>query len=162
MVAKLSEISKRKRKERKKSMGKDFFTVKEFAAKVKVSPQSIYKRLKNKNDDLQPFVKKDGAKTMIAAAAIGLYFDTPAAEDKQEAERDTPTVAEFLAIIAEKDKQILSLLERLKEANTAILQQQHLHAIDKARIAELEAPKEKDKEEEIPKKKKGFFSLFRK
>lgn len=143
-------------------MGKDFYTVKEFAVKVKVSPQSIYKRINKENDDIHGFIKKEGNKIRISAAAVSLYYEEPAAESR-EAERDS-TAADtlLLDIIAQKDKEILRLLDLLDKANDNLKAAQLLHAADKAKIQELEAPKPTEENAEAEqKKKKGFFSWFR-
>lgn len=169
-------------------MKNEYISISEFAAAAGVSQQSVYKRLRNKDDAIQPFFKKIGGKKYISKYAIDVIYreeephettqeeqtEEPQEEPKEEKTNDN-ILLEILQQQLEtlrnelevKNKQIENLNDRLAEANNLINQQQQLHLLDTQRMAALEAAAEEEtKEEEIKQeeepKKRGFLGLFKK
>ena len=52
----------------------DYISIREFAESAGVTQQSIYKRLQNKNDELQPFYKKIDGKKYISLSALSAIY----------------------------------------------------------------------------------------
>lgn len=170
-------------------MKNDYISISEFAAAAGVSQQSVYKRLRNKDDAIQPFCKKIDGKKYISKYAIDIiYRDEEPQETTQEEQTEEPQEEPtekanenvLMTILQQqletlrnelevKNKQIENLNNRLAEANNLISQQQQLQLLDTQRIAALEAAaadteeteNEEIKQEEEP-KKRGFLGLFKK
>lgn len=152
-------------------MEKDYISIREFAALVGVSVQSIYKKLLKEDNPLKEYLLMTEQGRLISKEAISLYglkLETDIEERKEDIEiKDTPIVEEnnstvkLIAILetqmeelkrqliekdkqlAEKDKQIESLLARLEESSTIIQQQQTLTAINTQIFSkQLEEPEE--------------------
>ena len=145
----------------------EYVSIAEFAKMAKISPQSIYKRLKKVDNPLQPFIKLVDNHTMISTEALSLYQNPepkqePPAEEviepKAPADDMTAKLIEMLQKELEekseqlkvKDKQISELNERLAESQQMLNQQQHLNAIAEQKLLALES---KAEEEPAPKKR---------
>lgn len=152
-------------------MEKDYISIREFAALVGVSVQSIYKKLLKEDNPLKEYLLITEQGRLISKEAISLYglkLETDIEERKEDIEiKDASIVEEnnptdkLIAILetqmeelkrqliekdkqlAEKDKQIESLLARLEESSTIIQQQQTLTAINtQLYTKQLEEPEE--------------------
>ena len=164
-------------------MKADKLTIKDFAAAVGKSSQSIYKRLNRENDELKPFlIVEDNIKYISTTALKVVYnIDTepqqeqPQQKEKEAAEGSNSIVIELLKAqieaqqkeLDEKNKQIQELMQQVSAAQQLVNQEQRLHLVDKQKIAELEEiipiNREQPQEQEQPKekKKKGILSIFR-
>ena len=126
-------------------MEQTFLSIKDFAARAKVSPQAIYKRLNNPLDELTTWLKTDGKRKMLDAEALFLFQSTQETTvDNQPVDNDSPTVEQQLiamlqAELAAKNDQIATLQQLLS-------QEQQLRLVADQRLAMLEAPKEPDPE----------------
>jgi predicted RNase H-like nuclease (RuvC/YqgF family) len=144
-------------------MTTEYLSIKDFAAKVGVSQQAIYKQLNNK---LKPYLKVVENKKYLHISALDEYTKT---ENNSTVEQQLLNVlqADLKVLheqISEKDKQIENL-QRLLD------QEQHLNAMNHEKILlleskleeppnETEQPVEPDSE---PEQQKGFWNrLFRK
>lgn len=148
----------------------EYLGVKEFAERVQKSEQSVYKRLRNKNDKIQQYVKLKDGKKVIAAAAIEYLYNNDCIEYEEITEEEKPLQDnEIINILREqieqqrkeiefKNKQLEDLTEQLKASSeretnyqTLLNQQQQLTAAEKQKVLLLE-----------DNQKKGFFSIFKK
>lgn len=132
-------------------MQKEFLTVKEFAAQVGVSVQSIYKRLRNKQDEIQKFVISKDKRYFIAAEAIEKIYKNKQENNSNQEDNDSNIIAILKEQLELKDKQIEELNRRLEEVIKSLNQQQQLMLLDKQKILMLEAKTEK----------KSIFSIFK-
>ena len=146
----------------------EYLGVKEFAERVQKSEQSVYKRLRNKNDKIQQYVKLKDGKKVIAAAAIEHLYNNDCIEYEEIKEEKPIQDNEIINILREqieqqrkeiefKNKQLEDLTEQLKasserETNFQMLlnQQQQLTAAEKQKVLLLE-----------DNQKKGFFGIFK-
>lgn len=108
----------------------DYYTVKEFATRAGVTPQSVYKRLRDK-PAFQAYVVKIDGKRMIHKSALNEYgIDA----DPEVIEPDNTPQNDLIQILREqlqaKDKQIEALTEALTNA-------QKLQAASEQRITAL-------------------------
>lgn len=149
-------------------MEAEFITIKEFAAAAGITVQSIYKRLNNKNDELQPFYKEQDGKKYISIAALSAIYKKE--YQPKEEKQDSSSTAESKIIeilreqieaqrkdIEEKNKLIDTLAAQLEREQQLLNQEQQLNLVNHQKILALEAankPKEK--------KKKGIFRIFNK
>lgn len=144
----------------------DFLSVKDFAQKIGVSVQSVYKKINKADSELQDYIVKENNIVKIDSRAIKEIYNVsmPTTSPKEETtkfeeffiqqiEEKDRQIKEKDRQIEERDSQIKSLIERLAEANKLLDQQQQLNAADKSKILQLES---------LEQKKKGLFSLFRK
>lgn len=146
---------------------KEYLSVKDFAQKIGVSVQSVYKKINKEDSELKPYIVKEKNVVKIDIRAITEIYNIPVktASPKEE----TVDIKEFFINqlqekdrqiqekdrqIQEKDNQLNSALERLAEANRLLDQQQKLNAADKSKILELESQEQK--------RKRGLFGFFRK
>lgn len=127
------------------------FTVREFAEQVGVSVQSIYKRLKNNQDEIQKFVIVKDKKYFIAGEAIEEIYKQKQDNNSKQENNDSNIIAILREQLELKDKQIEELNRRLEEAIKTLNQQQQLMLLDKQKILMLEAKTEK----------KSIFSIFK-
>lgn len=132
-------------------MERKIFTVREFAEQVGVSVQSIYKRLKNNQDEIQKFVIVKDKKYFIAAEAIEEIYKQRQENNSNQEDNDINIIAILREQLELKDKQIEELNRRLEEALKSLNQQQQLMVLDRQKILMLE-----DKTE-----KKSIFSIFK-
>ena len=166
-------------------MEDNYISIKELAERVGRTQQSIYKRINKENNPIKPFVKKEKGQTFVDKVVIDLFYNKEKREEnnppikpslkeglKVETENkkgDAESTASMIAInilkeqleaqrtqIAEKDKQIESLNERLKESQKMLDQQQQLSALDKKTILQLEEENKSKAKSKI----KKLFSLF--
>ena len=102
-------------------MEQTFLSIKDFAARAKVSPQAIYKRLNNPLDELTTWLKTDGKRKMLDAEALFLFQSTQETTvDNQPVDNDSPTVEQQLiamlqAELAAKNDQIATLQQLLSQ-----------------------------------------------
>lgn len=160
-------------------MQSDYISIREFAELAGVSQQSIYKRLQNKNDELQPFYKKIDGKKYISLSALAAIYKIESQPQEQPKEESSNGDSFLLMLlqqqleamqrdVEEKNKQIQNLNDRLAEANQIISQQQQLHLLDKQKLIALEAAAalEETHEEaaaaEESQNKKSIFDIFKK
>ena len=157
-------------------MDKDYITVKEFAELAGVSQQSIYQRIKKPHNPIQPYLKEINSKTYIRKTALQDLYSN----DTRQEERIEPTerILDILEKqLAEKDKQIESLLKSLEDTQRLLDQQQQLKAMETKLLTDMKesaaTAQEKDSEstesepeeksetiEQKPETKKGFFRRF--
>lgn len=130
---------------------KDYMSIKDFALKVGVSQQAIYKQLNNK---LNKYLKVVENKKYIHISALKEYLDI---EDNSTNEQQLlnllqTTIDTLKEQLQEKDKQIANFQKQLD-------QEQQLRAIDKQKIEVLE---QKEPQEETPqdKQKKKWWNRF--
>ena len=152
-----------------------YYSVKEFAELLGISPQSIYKRLKKDSDPIHQHTKIVDNKTIIADSAVEEVFkrefvplndtETVGEENKTGIPLDSAytmlleQIEVLQGVIENKDKEIQRLSAQnerltslLEEQQTLTKQQQQLSALDKQKILLLE--------EKVEKKKKGLFHWF--
>lgn len=155
-------------------MDKEFISIKDFAEKVGVSVQAIYKRINNKNDKIQPYLNQFNGKFFVSIKAVDELFKTdnlnqdlnqvenpceiPGIElnDKNFSKVIDTLTAQIIAYrkeIETKDKQIADLTELMKSNAQMLNQQQQLNLMDKQKILQLESAEDK--------KKRKFFDLFK-
>lgn len=133
-----------------------YLTIKEFANAVGISVQAVYKRLKNSDDELNKFVKKDNGKTMISSKAISEVFNVCVEQEKRT---DEEYITELKNRIEEQSRQLTSkdnlisdLLEQIKTQTNLLNQEQQLNLLNQQKILLLEQPK----------KRKRLFEIFKK
>jgi DNA-binding Lrp family transcriptional regulator len=96
----------------------EYITISEFAKKVNLSRQAVYKRL---DKDLKGYVIKEGHKLKINVDAIHMIDSNAKVEHTEISEcSEVSTVVNLQDLIDKKDKQINDLLEIIKEQNKAI------------------------------------------
>lgn len=96
----------------------EYITISEFAKKVNLSRQAIYKRLEK---DLKGYVVNEGHKLKINVDAIHMIDTNTTPETAEIAEcQEVSTVVNWLDLVDKKDKQINDLLEIIKQQNKAI------------------------------------------
>ena len=154
-------------------MDKEFVSIKEFAEKVGVSVQAIYKRVNNENDKIQPYLRKVKNKVRVDIKAIEELFENdklnqelnqvekvyklPGEYNQESFYKVLDTLNEQIVAyrkeIETKDKQIADLLELMKTNNQVLSQQQELRLMDKQKILQLESAEDK--------KKRRFFSWLK-
>lgn len=158
-------------------METQYISIREFAALVGVSVQSIYKKINKEDNPLRQYVKDTEQGRLISKEAASLYGIEQAETiiDERIEENPTQLKAEsndindkLIAILetqmeelkrqliekdkqlAEKDNQIMSLLLRLEENAKIIQQQQTLTAMNTQLFTkQLSEPDESVAEEEI-------------
>lgn len=134
---------------------KELFSVGEFAKKVGVSTQAIYKQLDNK---LFPYLTTVDNRKMIKAEALSL-FSTNQNNNQVGAASPLEIQQDWQLILNEKDERIKELKERNEELKEQLEKQtkQNEHLIillsqQQTLTLQLQEPKEKG----------GFFSKFKK
>lgn len=162
-----------------------YLSVKEFAALAGVTPQGIYKSLKNDSSPLNQFVNKvDGCITIAETALEAVYGVVPGVEQPEvqvthpkETGSESHTEAliaslneqiEFLKLqIQQKDTQIAELLTLSSRALNTTSQQQYLTAVatgnkpDEQPIEQQEETIEQPKQPvEQPSKRRTWLNLF--
>lgn len=123
------------------------YTVSEFAAIAGVTPQAIYKHIKNINSPLQQFISKPDGRTMIQEEALKAVFgvDKPVEQPSQPVNQPETTATEGITSdyinslneqieylkqqIQQKDTQIAELTAIVSKALTTTSQQQYLTAV---------------------------------
>ena len=172
-------------------MKNKYLSITDFAERVKVSPQAIYKR---QYTDLKPFIKLVEGKKAISEAALQLFSPTnltPAVEqpvDNQitpedrlisSLEKELENVNSQFRLTTEMlqdeqskntdlQKQILNLQEHiLKLSNdfSELAKQSNILFSQSQQLQALQAPKPEpvpEPEPDPPPEKKGWFSRFRK
>lgn len=152
-------------------MSVKYYSIKEFAELLGISPQSIYKRLKKENDPLHNYTKVEDSKTLIADSAVAEVFKRGAIpQENAEERKDSPPLDDIIFLLNEQIDTLKRALEskeeevkRLTAQNERLYKmledqqrmtehQQQLSALDKKNILLLE--------EKINKKKKGIFGWF--
>lgn len=158
-------------------MDKEFVSIKEFAEKLGVSVQAIYKRVNNENDKIQPYLRKVKNKVHVDIKAIEELFETDKLNQELNQELNqvekvyklpgeynqdsfykvldtlNEQIVAYRKEIETKDKQIADLLELMKTNNQVLSQQQELSLMDKQKILQLESAEDK--------KKRRFFSWLK-
>lgn len=163
-------------------MEERYYSILEFAELVNVSVQSIYKRLKRKDNIIHKYVKIKNGKKVISGEAVEIYKKdeyeyeeiTVPEEIEEETEEKENTYNQIIEIyqkqielltaeIEIKNKQIEELTAQLKasserETNYQHLlnHQQQLNLTDKQRVLLLE------EQTQTEKKKKGILKIFQK
>ena len=96
----------------------EYITISEFAKKVNLSRQAIYKRL---DKDLKGYIINDGHKLKINVDAIHMIDSNANVEHTEIAEcAEVSTVVNLQNLVDKKEQQINDLLEIIKEQNKAI------------------------------------------
>ena len=121
---------------------KDYMSIKDFAIKVGVSQQAIYKQLNNK---LKKYLKVVDNKKYLHISALKEYLDIEenSTNEQQLLNLLQTTIDTLKEQLQEKDKQIANFQKQQD-------QEQQLRAIDKQKIIELEETKPPIKEEPEP------------
>ena len=120
--------------------GDKLLTVKEFAAITGVSVQSVYKKISNSTHSIQGFIVELNGVKIVKPEAVEWYQsqkDSSSSGTAAAPELDQ-SVIEILKQqiellnnqIIEKDKQIASLLEQLRNITKVVDQQQQLTALN--------------------------------
>lgn len=149
----------------------EYITIKEFCKLAKITPQSVYKRLKKENNPIQPFIKLVDGNKLISIDALELYkkpkSEAVVNEDiKKETVSDDTVNRDLIDMLRKeleekseqlkiKDKQIADLNDRLAESSQMLNQEQHLRAGAEQRLLMLE-----EKKEEVTTKKKWWNRFF--
>lgn len=90
-------------------MNKKYLTVKEFADAAKISQQAVYKQISGR---LKPFIKVEGNKKMIAAAALKEFYSIDNSDDSTQVEQvDQPNSTS-------KNNDIQPLVEGVEQLNS--------------------------------------------
>lgn len=164
-------------------MDSKYITIKEFAKRVGVSPQAIYKQVDNK---LNKYVKLVDNHKMIDIRALQEIYDVEVEQlfqpniqpveqpiqpqnqqliDMLQAEMDKKNeqIEALQQIIKDNDKKYHELM---MQAQQNLEREQQLHLLSKQRILELEDSRQNIQEQEVAPtdgEPRGFFSrLFRK
>lgn len=96
----------------------EYITISEFAKKVNLSRQAIYKRL---DKDLKGYIINDGHKLKINVDAIHMIDTGDNPESKENADcLELSTVVNLQNLVDKKEQQINELIEIIKEQNKAI------------------------------------------
>lgn len=160
-------------------MGNDFLSVSEFAKAAGFTPQGIYKKLADTENELHRFCRKENGKTVISASALAAIFDKeykpqeqeqPKAEEAQSTDKIIEILKEQIEAqrkdIEEKNKLIDRLATQLETEQRLLHQEQQLNYANTQKILALEAAaEEKEAASAMPteeKKKKSIFSWLRK
>ena len=149
-------------------MGAEFLTIKEFAAAAGITVQSIYKRLNNKEDELQAFYKEQGGKKYISAAALSAVYNKEQEQQEETPTESKTTESQIIEILREqieaqrkemeeKNKLIDTLAAQLEREQQLLNQEQQLNLVNAQKILALEAAAKPTEET----KKKGIFSIFK-
>lgn len=136
-------------------MEQKYLSIKEFAAAVGVSVQSIYKRFKKESDVLNNYVIIENGTKLISIAAIYEVYNNSSFNNGTNEELTAylkERIREQKEELQKKDDLINKLMEQLKQQQNLLNQQQQLAAMDKNKILLLEQEK----------KKKRFFNFFKK
>ena len=162
-----------------RGMAEIFLSVNDFAKAAGFTPQGIYKRLSDEENELHRFCRKENGKTVISAAALAAIFDKeykpqeqeqPKEEEKQSSDKIIEILREQIEAqrkdIEEKNKLIDRLSTQLETEQRLLNQEQQLNYANTQKILALEAAaEEKEAASAAPieeKKKKSIFSWFRK
>lgn len=157
-------------------MEERYYSILEFAELVNVSVQSIYKRLKRKDNIIHKYVKIKNGKKVISGEAVEIYkkdeYEYEEITEQEETEEKENTYNQIIEIyqkqielltaeIEVKNRQIEELTAQLKassdrETNYQQLlnQQQQLNGIDKQRVLLLE------EHTQTQEKKQGILKIF--
>lgn len=140
-------------------MDNEYITIKEFADISGVSVQSVYKKIKQENNPIKPYLKRFKNKLYIKRTALDTI--TPGEEHQKQKQNENPaTKAEEKLVsilesqlselreqlkfkdeqLREKDIQINQLLNQVSESMTLLNQQQQLTALTAKAPAELPEP----------------------
>lgn len=122
-------------------MEKEYISIKEFASRVGVSQQAIYKQLNNK---LKKHLTEVEGKKMLDISALKI-FEKKQNESKVEQQLNNKLLDMLQAELEAKDKQIAELQKLLD-------QEQQLRMVEHKRVLELE-----QKEQEAAKEQNGIF-----
>ena len=150
----------------------EWLKIKEFSELVDVTEQSIYQRLKKKDNPLLKYFKEEnGVKLINRQAAYELYnYKEPAegsdTEEAAAAAETDPTHQKLLKVyereieilskeLEEKNKQIDQLNQRLEDQIKILENEQKLALMDKQKLLELEAKYENVEEPKPPEEEKS-------
>ena len=106
----------------------EYVTIKEFCKLAQISPQSVYKKIKKPDNQLNNFIKLVDNKKMISLEALKLYQKEESKQEHNEPEPESATdngvSKELIELLRKeleaKDEQIANLTKLLD-------QQQHLN-----------------------------------
>ena len=131
-------------------MEKEYLSISEYAKIRGISKQAVYQQL---NKKLKPFVQVVEGQKYISKEALSekdlKKLEQPIEQEFNKVEQSVEQEF-FIKQIAEKDKQIDTLLKQIDTLQELLNQSQRLQAADKQLLLEKENKKSK----------KGFFALF--
>ena len=155
----------------------DLFTIAEFAEKVGVTPQAIYKRLAT---DLAPFLLVENNTKKLKAEALELFKTSIASKQTNREQELLERIAELESLVAsltqdkidllsksaeDKEKlwQFAERLAKIQENSQILLAQnnQFVSSLTQPNSTQIEASTEVEKVE-LNSNKQGWFSRFRK
>ena len=135
----------------------EYISIKEFARRAGVSPQSIYKRLNQVDNQLNNYIKPVGNQRMLNIQALQDVYGIEVGNQNQPVEQPDDNLSQpeqaVIEVLREqirvKDEQIQTLQQQLREESErhhAELQQaqenlereQQLHLLSQRRVLELE------------------------
>ena len=146
-----------------------YVTIKEFCKLAKISPQSVYKRLKRVDNPLNNYVETVDNTKMISVEALKLYnkpeTETVKEEPQKESVKENSVNKELIEMLKKelesKDEQIANLTKLLDQQQHLNLKtMQELDAVRAEKQLLLESKEETPEVEEKEEKKKKFFKWF--
>ena len=125
----------------------EYYTIKQMADMLHVSKQRVYRCIRAKHiSEAHRDTVKGNAVMMYDETAFNQIKECFSESEKshQEADHDTRSDAVYDALLKQlemKDQQISDLNERLRDAQRALDQEQQLHAMDRQKLAIIDAAK---------------------
>lgn len=154
-------------------MKRELLTVREFAELAKVSKQSVYKRMSQRNNAIIPYVEVIDRQKMIDSTALWSIYGVEIKQSNQlNSQLENSTEKVLLEMLQkelnEKNKQIERLQNQLEQAQKLIDQEQQLRMVSEHKalpVLEQNQDKEYHVDEDEPKgrsraKKKKSGWLF--
>lgn len=132
-------------------MEQEFLSVRAFAVRAGVSAQAIYKRLTNENDELIAFLKEIDGKKTISAAALKLFQQDEAVENKNDGNSTScqPVDNQLTTKIIDMLQSELEAKNRqIEHLQQLLSQEQQLHLLTKQELLALAAPAEDESKNE--------------
>jgi predicted transcriptional regulator len=138
----------------------EYISIKEFSKMAKITPQSIYKRLKKEDNPLNNFVKLVDGNKLISTEALKLYqkpvpesTEAPAKEQQKQELQSNEVNEDLLETLRkqleEKDKQIEKLEKLLDQEQQLHLKSMHeLDVVREEKRALLEDKSKSETSEE--------------
>lgn len=131
-------------------VGVEYLTIAEFAERVGVSRQAIYKQVNNENSQISPYILRDGKRTLIKISALSALYGvetTQSTVSTPEENPDTTQSTQEEGVGGEETTQETTYNEKENQPNkpssTPDIQPISTDYIDflKAQVAELKAEK---------------------
>ena len=139
----------------------EYISIKEFARRAGVSPQSIYKRLNQVDNHLNNYIKPVGNQRMLNIRALQDVYGIKVGNQNQPVEQPDDNLSQpkqgVIEVLREqlrvKDEQIQTLQQQLREeserhhaelqkALDSLEREQQLHLLSQRKVLELEGQSE--------------------